>query len=77
MGNPVSGDQADVVITGANALAIQLTVTDVNGRPLFSKSIPKPADQERHTLPLGKTAGLYLIKVGSAREAVVLKVVKR
>ncbi|MGN7889819.1 Ig-like domain-containing protein [Dyadobacter sp. 22481] len=77
MGNPISSDEAEVVITGANALPLQVTVTDVNGRSLFSKSIPKPADQERHTLPLGKTAGLYLIKVGSAREGVVLKVVKR
>lgn len=77
MGNPVSNDEAEVVITGANALPLQVTVTDVNGRSLFSKSIPKPADQERHILPLGKNAGLYLIKVGSAREAVVLKVVKQ
>jgi hypothetical protein len=77
MGNPVSSDEADIVITGANASTLDVTVTDVNGRPLFSKSIQKPADRERHTLPLGKTAGLYLIKVSSAREVVVLKVVKR
>jgi hypothetical protein len=77
MGNPVSSDQAEVVITGANALPLDVMVTDVNGRSLFSKSIPKPAAQERHTLPLGKAAGVYLIKVGSGRESVVLKIMKR
>jgi hypothetical protein len=77
MGNPVQGNEAEVVITCANALPLSITVTDLNGRALYRKSIAKPADTERHLLPLGKNAGLYLIKVGSAREAVVLKVVKQ
>jgi uncharacterized protein YjdB len=76
MGNPVSGDHADIVIGGANALPISIIVTDANGRSLFRKSIEKPADTERHALPLGKNAGLYLIKIATAKEAVVLKVVK-
>jgi uncharacterized protein YjdB len=76
MGNPVSGDHADIVIGGANALPISIIVTDANGRSLFRKSIEKPAGTERHALPLGKNAGLYLIKIATTKEAVVLKVVK-
>ncbi|MCF0053448.1 Ig-like domain-containing protein [Dyadobacter sp. LJ53] len=76
MGNPVQGDEAEVVIKGANALPLSIMVTDLNGRSLFQKSIEKPSETERHTLPLGKNAGLYLIKIGSAKESVLLKVVK-
>jgi uncharacterized protein YjdB len=76
MGNPVQGNEAEVVITGANALPLSITVTDLNGRALYRKAITKPADKERHSLPLGKNAGLYLIRVGSSKEAVVVKVVK-
>ncbi|MEO6286303.1 MAG: Ig-like domain-containing protein [Dyadobacter sp.] len=76
MGNPIQGDEAEVVITGANALPLSITVTDLNGRALFRKSVQKPFDTERHLLPLGKNAGLYLIKIGSSKESVILKVVK-
>jgi hypothetical protein len=76
MGNPVQGNEAEVVITGANALPLSITVTDLNGRALYRKSVAKPVDTERHLLPLGKNAGLYLIRVGSSKEAVVVKVVK-
>lgn len=76
MGNPVKGNEADVVITGANALPLHITVLDLNGRALFEKSISKPGQTERHILPLGKNAGLYLIKIGSRKDVVVLKVLK-
>ena len=76
LGNPVSGDQADIVIAGGNTLPLSITVTDVNGRSLFRKSVEKPAETGRHTLPLGKNAGLYLIKIASSKEVIVLKVVK-
>ncbi|MCF0074923.1 Ig-like domain-containing protein [Dyadobacter sp. CY261] len=76
LGNPVTGDQAEIVISGANAMPLSIAVTDANGRSLFSKSIGKPVDNDRHVLPLGKNGGLYLIKVASSKEVVVLKVVK-
>lgn len=76
LGNPVAGDEADIVIAGANTSPLSITVTDVNGRSLFRKSVEKPAGTGRHTLPLGKNAGLYLIKVASSKEVIVLKVVK-
>jgi len=76
LGNPVTGDYADIVISGANASPLSVTVTDANGRSLFKKSVEKPVDNERHALPLGKSAGLYLIRIASSKEVTVLKVVK-
>jgi len=76
LGNPIHGDNAEIVITGANSSPLNITVTDLNGRALFEKSIAKPLQSERHAIPLGKTTGLYLIKIGSSKETVLLKVIK-
>jgi hypothetical protein len=51
-------------------------VTDLNGRILFQKLVEKPSETEQHALPLGKHAGIYLIKVGSSKETVSTKVIK-
>jgi hypothetical protein len=76
LGNPVTGEHADVVIKGAAAQVMNIIVTDKNGRALFRKSIQKPSEIERHALPVGKSAGLYLIRVESGRETSVIKVIK-
>ena len=76
LGNPVAGNHAEVVITGAHTLPLSIAVADANGRSLFNKSIGKSAETERHALPLGKNAGLYLIRIASPKEVIVLKVVK-
>lgn len=76
LGNPVIGDKANIIIRGANTSAIHILVADVSGRILFEKQIEKPEKNEQHALPLGKNAGLYLIKVSTLKESVSLKVVK-
>ena len=76
LGNPVIGDKANIIISGANASFVHIMVADLNGRVLFQKQIEKPVKNEQHALPLGKNAGLYLIKVSTLKESVSLKVVK-
>lgn len=76
LGNPVVGDHAHIVITGANASPLSISVADANGRSLFRKSVEKPVDNEHHALPLGKNAGLYLVRIASSKEVMVLKIVK-
>jgi len=76
LGNPVIGDYASIVIRGANASPVRIMVTDLTGRILVQKLVEIPAENEHHVLPLGKNAGLYLIKVGTAKESVSVKVVK-
>ncbi len=76
LGNPVVGDHAHIVISGANASPLSISVADANGRSLFRKSVERPVDNEHHALPLGKNAGLYLIRVASSKEVMVLKIVK-
>ena len=76
LGNPVFGDKADIIISGAHASPVRIMVTDLTGRILSQKLVVKPAENEHHVLQLGKNAGLYLIKVGTAKESVSVKVVK-
>ncbi len=76
LGNPVIGDKANIMISGANTSSVNILVADLNGHVLFEKQVEKPQVNEQHALPLGKNAGLYLIKVSTLKESVSLKVVK-
>ena len=76
LGNPVIGDKADIIISGAHASPVRIMVTDLTGRILSQKLVAKPAENEHHVLQLDKNAGLYLIKVGTSKESVSVKVVK-
>jgi uncharacterized protein YjdB len=76
LGNPVTGDKASIVISGAHASPVRIMVTDLTGRILSQKLVEKPLENEQHSMQLGKSAGLYLIKVGTARESVSVKVLK-
>ena len=76
LGNPITGDKANIVISGAHASPVRIMVTDLNGHVLSQKLVEKPLDNEHHAVPLGKNAGLYLIKVGTSKESISVKVVK-
>ncbi|TDE17361.1 Ig-like domain-containing protein [Dyadobacter psychrotolerans] len=76
LGNPVTTDHANIIVSGANASPVRILVADLKGRVLFQKLVDKPVENEQHTLPLGKNSGLYLIKVGTSKETLSLKIVK-
>jgi len=76
LGNPVAGDHVSIIIRGANAAPVRIMVTDLTGRILSQKLIERPAANEHQILPLGKNAGLYLIKVGTVKESISVKIVK-
>lgn len=77
LGNPVSGDKANIVISGANASPLKIMVTDLNGRILFQKLVDNPVENEEYVLPLGKNSGLYIIKAGTIKQSVSVKVIKQ
>lgn len=76
LGNPVVKEHADLIIRGASGYPLKMTVTDLRGVQLFQKIVKDPSHTEQHVLPLGKTAGLYLINVTSLNQNVVVKLIK-
>jgi uncharacterized protein YjdB len=76
LGNPVVKEHADLIIRGASGYPLKMTVTDLRGVQLFEKIVKEPSHTEQHVLPLGKSAGLYLINVTSLNQNVVVKLIK-
>ena len=76
LGNPVKTDFAELLILGTDAKPAVITVTDVKGIRLLERTIANPSSKERYTLPLGKQPGLYIIRVGTQKESVAVKVIK-
>ncbi|SOD89841.1 glycosyl hydrolase [Spirosoma fluviale] len=76
LGNPATGDKADVRVRGATGSRLKFVVTDAKGNQLLTKEIEHAADVETHSLPLGKGAGVYFIRVSTQTESQTLKVVR-
>jgi hypothetical protein len=77
-GNPVTGDQAVAQIHGAGGQSVQVTLTDINGRQLMQQDLNIKSDQERHTIKMnGRPAGIYLLRMASRENAVVIKLIKQ
>ena len=75
--NPVSEEFA-VTIQGAQGQAVQLQLTDVNGKLLTNTSVDVTTSEHQERLRFSQhRAGLYLLRVSTARQAVTLKVVKQ
>ncbi|CAN5596397.1 hypothetical protein BH09BAC4_BH09BAC4_02150 [soil metagenome] len=76
LGNPVVGENAEVDIRGAAGAAVWMTVTAVNGATILEKKVDKAAEVEHHVLPLGKSTGVYLLRVNTLNESSTVKIIK-
>ncbi|NEU70080.1 T9SS type A sorting domain-containing protein [Spirosoma agri] len=76
LGNPVAGDQARVEIHGADGQRVKLTLTDLNGKPLFEQLIESVTSGQQQVIPMNHRAGVYLLRATSDTERTTIKLVK-
>jgi hypothetical protein len=76
LGNPVVGENAQVDIRGASGASVWMSLTTVNGITVFEKKIDQAAEIERQILPLGKSTGIYLLRVSTLTESLTVKIIK-
>ncbi|GAB2526078.1 glycosyl hydrolase [Spirosoma aerophilum] len=76
LGNPATGDKVDIRVWSRAGSRLKFVVTDAKGNSLLTKETEHAADVESHSLPLGKGAGVYFIRVSTQNESQTLKVVK-
>jgi hypothetical protein len=78
LGNPVIGDQAIAEIQGARGQSIQITLTDVSGRPLIKQDLEVKSDIEQHTFKLNRSAaGIYLLRISGKENTVTVKLINK
>ena len=75
--NPVA-EEFSIGIKGAQGQTVRIMLTDLNGSPLTNTSVDVTTPEHREQLRIGQQrAGLYLLRVSTAKEAVTLKVIKQ
>jgi ELWxxDGT repeat protein len=76
LGNPVEGESADIEIRGAAGKPLVLQGSDMQGNPIIDRRIDQAAAVEKHTIQLGRAAGIYLLRVTTPVERQTIKLVK-
>ncbi len=77
LGNPLTGNQAEVEIRGAQGQPLRLQLFDGQGRGVIEQQIHQAGSVERQRLELTQQpAGLYMLRVSTPTQWQVLKVLK-
>ncbi|MCC2546589.1 T9SS type A sorting domain-containing protein [Hymenobacter sp. BT175] len=77
LGNPVVGEQAEVEVRGVAGQSLTLEVLDLQGNPVSTQQVTQAAPVQHATIPLrGVRAGVYLLKVTSAEQTTVVRLLK-
>ncbi|MET3127790.1 autotransporter-associated beta strand protein [Arcicella rosea] len=77
LGNPITGDRAEVDIRGTQGLATTITLFNLNGTEVFNQTLEKPNDTERFTFQTNQlSAGVYLLKIVAGNKYCTVKVIK-
>jgi hypothetical protein len=76
--NPVVGEQAEVKISGAAGQPLQLTLMDFEGSPLATQHVAAATDGQLQRVPVSNLRpGVYLLKVTSADQSSVVRLLKQ
>ncbi|CAG5074647.1 hypothetical protein DYBT9623_05334 [Dyadobacter sp. CECT 9623] len=76
LGNPVVGENVQIEIRGAEGAAVWISLTSINGATVLEKKVDKAAGIERQVLRLGKSAGIYVLRVSTQNESSIVKIIK-
>jgi len=78
LGNPTREESVSVDIRGAEGQRLQLMVVDTQGFPVSEHTVDSAGTVEHQTVKLGRTAGIYLLRVYSSdHQMQTVKVLKQ
>ncbi|WP_185155459.1 putative Ig domain-containing protein [Rudanella paleaurantiibacter] len=76
-GNPTSADAVEFEVTGAEGKPLMLRLSDAQGKPMGEQRLEKAGAANRFVMPLGKSAGIYLLQVSTPNQVQTVKVVRQ
>ncbi|GAB4030467.1 T9SS type A sorting domain-containing protein [Spirosoma jeollabukense] len=77
LGNPTRNETVDVEITGVNNEPIRLDVVNQQGEVVSQQRIEQANTGERHQVKLGRSPGLYILKVQTPTQVQTVKLLKQ
>jgi Rieske Fe-S protein len=77
LGNPITGSQAEVEISGVAGQPVQVVLMDFQGTPKLTQRLASVVEGQRQLLPVANLRpGVYLLKVTSADQSAVVRLLK-
>ncbi|WP_155296285.1 putative Ig domain-containing protein [Spirosoma rigui] len=77
LGNPTTADEVAVEIRGGEGKALHVMMVNAQGALISEHTIEKAATVEQQTVRLGRTSGVYLLKVSIPGQSQTVKVIKQ
>ena len=76
LGNPATGDEVAIEITGADGQAMRLGLTNSQGQVISQQFITRAGAIERQTLKLGRQPGVYILQVSTVTGTKSVKILR-
>ncbi|QHV99013.1 putative Ig domain-containing protein [Spirosoma endbachense] len=76
LGNPIEDKSVEVEIRGVAGQAVQLNLTDLQGKVLHQQRLEEVGSVERVSVPVGAGKGILLLRVNTTQEHQQLKLLK-
>lgn len=76
-GNPTAGETIEVEVAGAEGKPLMLRMADAQGKVIGQQATEKAGAGERFVMPLGKSAGMYLLQVSTPTQVQSVKVLRQ
>lgn len=76
LGNPVTGSQAQVEISGVMGQSVNLRLVDQQGRAVYEERIEQAGQVESVRVPLAQSRGTLLLNVSTANQQQSLKLLR-
>ncbi|GAB3566502.1 hypothetical protein GCM10027578_15510 [Spirosoma luteolum] len=76
LGNPVTGESAEVEVTGAEGQPLTIGLVDLLGHPVHQQRIGEAAAVQRITVPVGRSKGMLLLRVQTPAQQQQVKLIR-
>ncbi len=76
LGNPVSGQQVEALISGAAGQSLRVALLSLQGLTLEQQQVAQAEPQQRVVLQVGSTPGVYLLRVSTGDQQKTLRILK-
>ena len=77
LGNPTLDETVTLEVQTATINPLQIRVTNSQGQTVSSQNVEQSAGSQQIRMPLGKSAGVYLLQVSTPTQQKVVKVVRQ
>lgn len=77
LGNPARDEQVEIDVTGAGGKVLQLRVSNDRGEWVSEQTVERSGVTQRQRISIGRSAGLYLLQVGTDTERKTVKIVRQ